>query len=381
MKFLPFVLKSARRNPLRGILTLLGVAVAMFIFTAVFALDRGMERMIQRSGGDDVLTVFQKYQGCPPLSKLPSSYQAQIAEVPGVAEVTGTLFLLSACATATDLVAVHGIEPQKFRAFHKIEIPDPDYQSFASERGAALVGERIAQKYGWRAGQVVTLQKLGNVSFTIRGIFKAPGNSLEHAVLVDLEYLRYSSAQVGFATLFMARLKDPSQAGAVSEQIDALFSSAATPTKTTPERAFISSAISGVVGMIQFSRWLAYIAVGILFVGVANSLSMSVRDRTREIAILKTVGFRNAQVLAVIVSEAAVIALLGGLIGTLLAFLLINTGSYGLSVEGYTIAPHVPLALVALGPALAALVGLFGGLLPARFGCRLPIVQALREVD
>jgi putative ABC transport system permease protein len=128
--------------------------------------------------------------------------------------------------------------------------------------------------------------------------------------------LRYSTHQVGLATFFMARLKDPTQAAAVSEQIDALFSSAATPTMTTPERAFISSAISGVVGMIEFSRWLAYIAVAILFVGVANSLSMTVRDRTREIAILKTMGFRRTQVLAVIVSEAAVTALLGGLIGT-----------------------------------------------------------------
>jgi putative ABC transport system permease protein len=70
MKFLPFVLKSAARNPLRGILTLLGVAVAIFIFTAVFAIDRGMHRMIEQSGGNGVLTMFQKYQGCPPLSKL-----------------------------------------------------------------------------------------------------------------------------------------------------------------------------------------------------------------------------------------------------------------------------------------------------------------------
>lgn len=381
MKFLPFILKSARRNPLRGILTGLGVAVAMFIFTAVFAIDRGLHRTIEHSGGDDVLTVFEKYQGCPPLSKLPSAYQPQIAEISGVADVTSTLFLLSSCATATDLVAVHGIEPTKFRSFHEIQIPDAQYGAFAAERGAALVGERLAGKYGWSVGQAVTLQKLGGISFTIRGIFKAPGNTLENAVLVDIEYLRYSTDQVGVTTHFMARLEDPRQSDAVSERVDKLFSSSSAPTKTTPERAFISSAVSGVVGMIEFSRWLAYIAVAILFVGVANSLSMTVRDRTREIAILKTIGFRRAQVMAIIVSEAVVTSLLGGFLGTLLAFLVINNGSYGLSVEGYTIAPHVPLALLAVGTVLAAFVGLFGGLLPARFGCRLRIVQALREVD
>lgn len=381
MKFLPFILKSAARNPLRALLTLLGVAVAMFIFTSVFAIDRGMHRMIEQSGGDDVLTTFQKYQGCPPLSKLPSSHQAQIAEIPGVTDVTGTLFLLSACTAVADLVAVHGVEPAKFRQFRDIQISDADYSAFAAERDAALAGERLAQKYGWKVGQAVTLQKLGNVSFTIRGIFKAPGNSLENAVLVDLEYLRFSTNQIGLATLFMARLKDPAQAGAVSEKIDALFSNSANPTKTTPERAFIASAISGVVGMIEFSRWMAYIAVGILFIGVANSLSMTVRDRTREIAILKTIGFRRWQVLAVIVSEAAAMALIGGAAGAVLAFAVINSGSYGLSVEGFTIAPHVPVALVAVATALAAFVGIFGGLTPAWHASRLRIVVALREVD
>lgn len=381
MKFLPFVIKSAARNPLRAALTLLGVAVAVFIFTAILAIDRGMHRMVEQSGGDDVLTVFQKYQGCPPLSKLRSGYQSQIGEVSGVSDVTATLFLLSACSTATDLVAVHGIEPKKFRSFRDIQISDADYNAFASERGAALAGERVAERYGWQVGQTVTLQKLGNVSFTIRGIFKAPGNSLESAVLVDLEYLRYSINQPGLATLFMARMKDPAQAGAVSERIDALFGSSATPTKSTPERAFIASAISGVTGMIEFSRWLAYTAVGILFLGVANSLSMTVRDRTREIAILKTIGFRRWQVLGVIVSEAAVTALAGGVLGSVLAFFLINSGNYGLSTEGFTIAPYVPMALLAVATTLATLLGLLGGLVPAYHACRLRIVQALREVD
>lgn len=381
MKFLRFILKNALRNPVRALLTLLGVAIAAFIFTAVFALDVGMRRMIRESGGNDILTVFQKYQGCPPLSKLPSSYQTRVADIPGVADVTASLFLLSACSTATDLVAVHGIEPDKFRQFRNIKISDSEYRAFAQERGAAIAGERIAKQYGWHVGQTVALQKLGNISFTIRGIFKAPGNSLENAVLVDLEYLRYSTNQVGMTTLFLVRLKDPNQAGPVGDKIDALFANSPAPSKTSPERAFISSAISGVVGMIEFSRWLGYVAVGILFVGVANSLSMTVRDRTREIGILKTIGFRRAQVLFIIVSEAVVTALLGGVLGAISAFLLVNFSSFGLSAEGFTISPHVPVSLLLVAAGIAALVGLFGGLLPSYRASWLRIVQSLREVD
>jgi putative ABC transport system permease protein len=207
MKFFRLILKNAVRKPVRAVLTLLGVAIAAFIFTAVFALDLGMRRMIQESGGNDVLTVFQKYQG--PLSKLPSSYQSQIASVRGVKDVASNLFQLSSCSTATDLVAVDGVEPTKFRQFYKIDVGDADYQAFVKERGAAIVGEKVAQRYGRQPGQTVTLQKLGNISFTVRGIFKAPGNSLENAILVDIEYLRYSTNQVGMSTLYLVQLNDP----------------------------------------------------------------------------------------------------------------------------------------------------------------------------
>ena len=247
--------------------------------------------MLANSAGDDTLVVFDKYQGCPPLSKLPTSYEAQVAELSGVAETTPTLFLLSACSRATDLVAVHGIEPEKFRRFRKIDMPEEQYRAFSQERGAAIVGEKVARTYGWRIGQAVTLQKLGDISFTVRGIFRAPGSSLENAILVGLDYLQFATNQTGKMTLLLVKVSDPAGAGAVAERVDALFSSSASPTKTTPERSFIASAISGVTGIVEFSRWLGYVALGI-------------RDRTREFAILKTLGFRRPQVLRLVIFEA-----------------------------------------------------------------------------
>ena len=153
MKFLVFALKSLSRNRVRATLTLLGVGVAMFLFTGVVSLDQGMRRMLANSAGDDTHVVFDKYQGCPPLSKLPTSYEAQVAELSGVSETTPSLFLLSACSRATDLVAVHGIEPEKFRRFRKIDILEEQYRAFSQERGAAIVGEKVALTYGWRSGK------------------------------------------------------------------------------------------------------------------------------------------------------------------------------------------------------------------------------------
>ena len=256
MKFLFFAFKSLSRNTVRATLTLLGVGVAIFLFTGVVSLDQGMQRMLANSAGDDTLIVFDKYQGCPPLSKLPTSYEAQVAELSGVVETTPTLFLLSACSRATDLVAVHGIEPEKFRRFRKIDIPEEQYRAFSQERSAAIVGEKVARTYGWRIGQAVALQKLGDISFTVRGIFRAPGSSLENAILVDLDYLQFATNQNGKMTLLLVKVSNSARAGAVAERVDALFSSSASPTKTTPERSFIASAISGVTGIVEFSRWL-----------------------------------------------------------------------------------------------------------------------------
>ena len=230
MRFLPFAFKSLSRNPVRVTLTLLGVGVAMFVFTGVVSLDQGMRRMLANSVGDDTLVVFDKYQGCPPFSKLPTSHEAQIAELSGVAGTTPTLFLLSARSRAT-LVAVHGIEPEKFRRFRKIDITEEQYRAFSHERGAAIVGEKAARTYGWHIGQAVTLQKLGDVSFTVRGIFRSPGSSLENAILVDLGYLQFATDQAGKMTLLLVKVSDPARAGAVAKRVDALFSSSASPTK------------------------------------------------------------------------------------------------------------------------------------------------------
>ena len=381
MKFLFFAFKSLSRNRVRTTLTLLGVGVAIFLFTSVVSLDQGMRRMLANSAGDDTLVVFDKYQGCPPLSKLPTSYEAQVAELSGVAETTPTLFLLSACSRATDLVAVHGIEPEKFRRFRKIDIPEEQYRAFAQERGAAIVGEQVARTYGWRIGQAVTLQKLGNISFTVRGIFRAPGSSLENAILVDLNYLQFATNQTGKITLLLVKVSEPARAGAVAERIDARFSSSASPTKTTLERSFIASAISGVTGIVEFSRWLGYVALGIILVGVGNSLAMTIRDRTREFAILKTLGFRRPQVLRLVIFEAVLSSLLGGALGAGLAWLAVNRSNLTLSVEGFTIVPYVTPALALLAVALAGVLGTIAAVLPAINASRLKIVQALREVD
>lgn len=381
MKLLHVATRSILRQPARTALTLLGVAVSIFVFSSLLSLDRGVRRMVDTTGGDLVLTVFERFKACPPYSRMPVHYADTIASIPGVREVMPVRFVLSNCQTTTDLVAVHGIEPAKLRHFRALDLPDEEYAAFQAERGAAIVGRAVAEKYGWRVGDQVSLKELRGISFVIRSIYRAPGSALESVILVDREYLEFSIEQVGIATMFLVLVDGPDRVDSVSGAIDAAFANAQTQTKTGPERSFIANAINDFSAMVRFAQVVAYVALLLLLASVANSVSMSVRDRLREMAILKTLGFRRSQVTGMVLFETVLLSVLASLLGAGAAVLLMNSGSVSISVEGYTIAPHMSAAMLGLALFVGGLMGLVGAYLPARRGARLPIMMALKEVD
>lgn len=381
MKLLHVAGRNILRRPTRTLLMTLGVAVAIFIFSALLSLDRGLKRMVERTGSDLVLTVFERFKACPPYSRLPVHYRDKIAAIPHVRDVMPVRFVLSNCQTTTDLVAVHGIEPGKFRRFREIEIPEADYQSFAAERGAAIVGRSVASKYGWRVGDQVTLKELRGVSFTVRGIFEAPGSALQSIILVDREYLEYSIEQVGLATMFLVLVDGPAHVDSVSAAVDGEFANFDTQTKTGPEKSFIAGSIKDFGDMVRFAQIVAYVSLAMLLLAVANSVSMNVRDRLREMAILKTLGYRRAHVARLVLVEALALALAGAVVGIGATALLVGSGVLAISVEGYTIVPHLSHGIGALALLMGGLLAVLGGYAPARRAARLPIVTALREVD
>lgn len=381
MKRLAYIGRSALRSPTRSLLTLAAVAAAMFLFVAMVSLDHGMRRMLGESARDDVLVVFDRFQGCPPLSKLPADHARQIAEIDGVADVTSELFVVSSCSRATNVVSLRGVDPQKVRAFRNLRVDPASWQAFAAEPGAALVGRPVAERFGWRVGDPVVLSELGGTRFTVRGFFEAPGDSLEHSILIDLGYLQRATDQVGTITLVHARMDGTVASGALAAAIDARLAGSTAPTRTAPEQAFITAAVAGLAGIVEFSTLLGYVALGVVVIGVGNGLSISIRDRTREIAILKTVGYQRGDVLQLTVGEAVVSAVLGGGLGSGAAWAAARLPGLSLSVEGFTFTPEVSPQLVAAAVILSAVLGLVAGFFPAFRAARLRAVNALREVN
>ena len=381
MKFAKLILRNIMRGKIRTLLTVLGVSVSIFIFAALLSLDQGVKRMISSTGGERVITVFSRYAACAPYSKLPAHYADKIVTLKHAQAVMPVRFLLSNCRTTTDLIAIHGVEPQSFRQFRQIELPDQQYSAFAAERGAAIVGTALARKYGWTVGRQVSLPQLRGISFTVRGIFASPGSSLENVILVSREYLERTIGEPGVATMFLVLADDADNVSALSRTIDALFANYETQTRSTAEREFISSLISDMAQMVRFAQYVAYLALLLLLAAVANAVSMTMRDRLREMAVLKLLGFDSDGVVRLVLAETFATAMLGALLGLGLALLVLTIGQPAISSEGYTITPVMTRQVLLLGLGAGALLGYCGTLLPARIAARMPIVQALKEVD
>ena len=381
MKFVSLILKNMVRSKVRSLLTFVAIMISVFIFASLLSLDHGVQRMVQATGGDQVLIVFEKYKACPPYSRLPVHYADQIEQLPHVTAVMPVRFLLSFCGTTTDLVSIHGIEPDRLRRFRELELPDAHYEAFAGERGAAIVGSNIAAKYGWQIGQQVTLPQLRGIGFTVRGIYNAPGSSLEEVVLVDREYLETSINEIGVTTMFLVEVDDPAQLGATGAIIDGMTANYDKQTKSGPERGFISDQISGFKELVHFSQLVAYAALLMLLAAVANSVSMSVRERLRETAVMKLLGFDRRLVARLILVETALLGLTAALVGVGCAWLVVTLGHVSISVEGFTLYPTLTWRIATGAVAVGLILTTVATYLPALSNARRPIIDALRGVD
>jgi len=301
--------------------------------------------------------------------------------VSGVELVMPMRFLLSSCGTTTDLVAVHGVEPDLLRELRDFELQAGSYDEFAAEKGAALVGSGAAEKYGWQLGQLVSLPKLKGVSFTVRGVFSAPGDSLEQVVLVDREYLEQSINEIGRVTLFLVKAADPAQVDQVAARIDAVFANYERQTKSGPEKSFIAGQVQSFTELVNFAQLIAWLALALLLAGVANSVSMSVNDRLRELAMFKLVGFTSSQVSNLVLLEFGLLGLAASAAGVGVFLVLLKARHISVSIEGFSLNPALPADMTVITLLTGMLLSLFGTWIAVRPAARRPILTGLKGVD
>lgn len=387
IRHLPFILKNSLRNRRRSILTIVSIAASLCLLGLLLAIYHSF--YYTEATPDQALRLITRNR-VSLANPLPLSYQAQIRQVPGVKEVMVFQWFGGTYKDARDpanFFARFAIEPKKLGTVNpEYKLPESEMQAFINERQACIVGRKTAERHNFKIGDRITID--GDIfpvklELVLRGIFD---NKLDNETLFfNFDYLNESLTstpgqkdQIG---TFSIRMERPEDANRISKAIDDSFRNSPAQTKTETEMAFGLSflAFLGNVKLILLSICSAVTFTILLVTG--NTMAMTVRERVREVGVLKTLGFTNGLVVTMLVGEAIVISLIGGAIGLLLASgfcaLLRTLPSTFANFSQISLPPPV----IAICLSIAALIGVISSFFPAWGASRRSIVDALKYTD
>ncbi|HZS50640.1 MAG TPA: ABC transporter permease [Bryobacterales bacterium] len=378
-KYLPFTFKNALRNRRRTVLTVLSVSVSLFLLGTLIAVYFAF---YHREGPPEAALRAAVHHRVSLAFALPEFYAARIQQIPGVKEVCraswyGGVYIdhrprNNFARFAVDADKIFPIRPE-------LRVDPGQRAAFERERTAAAVGRSIAEPLGLKLGQRITLQGdiyPGNLELVIRAIFEGENDAVMY---FHRDYLEESlpPARRGWTGMILVLTDSAEAVPRVSNAVDEMFRNSPQQTKTESERAFQLSFVSllGNIKLILLGICSA-VTFAILLVS-ANTMAMSVRERISEVGVLRTLGFTSEKVLAMIMAEAVMMALAGGLIGSFLAMGMVQWVSKMpiFFVQGM----HMPPAALGISLGVALLIGLASSLIPALSAARMPVTEALRH--
>jgi len=385
MKYLHLIWAALFRRKTRTILTLVSIIAAFLLFGMLDAVRTSFDQAGQSANGAERLQTGSKLSF---IQTLPQSLEMQIAKVPGVKTVTYANWFGGAYQDPHNQVFSFAVAPNYLDAYPEIEVPAAQLKAFADTRTGIVVGDKLAERFHWKVGDKIPListifpDRNGNKTWTfdIVGIMhskdpKATG-WYDQLLLMHWKYFDettpYNQGTVGW---YVTRVADVNQADRVAKSIDALSVNSDHETRTESEAASAASWMKQLadIGLIVGSIMGAVFFTLLLLSG--NTMMQAVRERTSELAVLKTIGFSSRSVLAMVLAESVLLLLIGGVLGLGLAAVLIP----GISANsgGMLNLPTVGASSWLLGLLLMVLIGLLVGALPALRAMRLNIVDAL----
>jgi putative ABC transport system permease protein len=383
IRYFPLILKNALRNRRRSALTISSIAASMCLLGVLFALYRALF-LSPPAPGQELRVVT--YHRVSLTQSLPAAYEDKIRRVPGVREATIWQWFGGVYKDARDqrnFFARFAVEPENFLRIHnEYSMPDDQKKAFIENRTAAIASRPLAEKFGWKPGERITL--IGDIfpinpELTLVGIYEDPEKT--ETLYFNHEYLRQSLTgarkdQIGAVQIQVDSADDVPR---VSAAIDKMFENSTAQTRTESEQAFALSFVSMIGNVKMFLLAICAAVTFTILLVSGNTMAMTVRERIREVGILKTLGFPNGAILGMVLGESAFISLLGGAVGLVLATFI----TYGIrqappflqQLKTLTISPTVALFCLAF----AVVVGLVSSLIPAAGAARTAILDALRN--
>ncbi|HEY2352713.1 MAG TPA: FtsX-like permease family protein [Candidatus Acidoferrum sp.] len=383
MRFSRFILANLFRKKIRLLLTIGSFAVALFLFTFLAVVKSAFSRGTDLAGADRLVVINRAGL----INTIPLAYRDKILSIKGVKAVTHNNWFGGVYQDEKNFFPQFVIDPENQRqVMTEMAVPDDQWKVFENDRQGAIAGATLAKRFGWKVGDRIPIQNAlygptKTWQFNLDGIYKNdhPGGD-ESQFWLHWKYFDESIPSVikGLVGWYVVKLDSPDDAVRVAAAIDSDFANSSTETKTETESAF-QAGFAKQLGNIEF---LILTIGGVVFFTLllvtGNTMAISVRERTGELAVLKAIGYPDRFVLFFVLSEALVIALFGGLIGLGLAVLAIPV--VGAALNGLLPPLLLSVAVLSLGLAFAVFVGLASGLLPGIGAMRLRVVDALRRV-
>jgi putative ABC transport system permease protein len=380
MKFLPLILKNLLRKKIRTTLTVLSIAVAMFLYGLLAVIDLAFTAGLDVAGANRLVVIGRKGV----IQPLPIKYKEQLATMPGVVDVAYASWFGGVYKDERNFFAQFAVEDESYlRIYPEIVVPPDQLQAYLADRQGCIVGRKTAQRFGWKIGDRIPLKGTifpGVWEFNIRGIYhgRRPQDD-ESNFLFRAKYLEENSPPYwrGLVGWYVVQVKDPSKAEALTKQIDERNSNSKDETKTQREEAFIAGWINQVGNIRVLVISVGFVVFFTLLLVTGNTMAIAVRERTGEWAVLKTLGFGDRTVLALVLCESLAVAGTGGVVGLALAklFSMFFNPMPGL-LPVFIFSPE----RLVMGLVLTLFVGLAAGVIPGMLAMRLRIVDALRRV-
>jgi len=380
LTFVPLILKQVWRHRVRTILTVMGIAISMFLFTAVQAMQVGVEIATREKADETTLVVYRKDRYCPATSILPQDYTRRIERVPGVVSAVPVKVVVSNCRTSLDVVTFRGVPKDQFLSEkgEKLQLIAGTFEDWHRRMDASLLGETLANRRGLKPG--MTFDAAGITSY-VAGVIRSDDAQDQNVAYTSLEFVQLAGRdELGLVTQFNVKVQSPDQLERVASEIDELFRTAQEPTATFTEKAFVGRIADDIIELVGFARWLGLGCLFAVLALVGNAIVLSVQSRVSEHAVLQTLGYRGGLIAMLIVGEGLVVSLIGGGIGALAAVGLTKYSSFALSVEGQSIPIVAGPALLLTGLLVCGTLGVVAGLIPALQASRREIAGCFRSI-
>ena len=403
MKYLGYVLRNIRRNPIRTTLTIASISVCLFLLMVLLSfisVNDDVAKSLTKNGR--MITMSSQGFAQP----VPIANVAEIARLDDVATV-GDLtpkdsqfrdkkaispwcFYGGHYKDETIMGAQFGVDPDTvFAILDEFQVPPDQIKDFRADNAGCIIGRKLADEKKIRIGDPYPLKSEFynfNLNLTVRGIYDAPSNRDLRTCFYHWDYLNEGlkrdarGAGANNAGTIFFKCRPGTQTAAVIKRIDDSFRNSSTPTKTQTEEAFVQM-FNEMVGDLQTYISAVGLAVAASLTCVCGvAMAMAMRERTGEIAVLKAIGFGRGLVLTLVLTEAVIVAGLGGLIGAIGSKLLFDRYDLSQLVPAFLPFFYVPLKTALLGLAGAVAIGLFSGIIPAWLAARMPVTQGLRKV-